>query len=147
MSLNSNLFYWIFIGCILSVISLEIPRSIVDETTKECLDKLGYDEKKLMTMFDEKFHVIYPHEVTTNVMECYLGKVHMFKENGEHNRDVIIENLVKFIPQFLKDKINEEKATGISKKLYNTCTGENSVQKIAIMHNCVMDNLERVATS
>ncbi|KAB0793811.1 hypothetical protein PPYR_13431 [Photinus pyralis] len=140
----------LFIACFASVRSIEIPDGLIDETAAACMKETNVDKAKLSEMFDDDFHMKYPHDVTSKFMECAVGKVDYFHEDGGFNKDVITKDLAKSLPNFVADKIDNEKAAEMAKEIYHECgtpKGENSIEKVANFHNCVMVELKKKKTA
>ncbi|KAB0803625.1 hypothetical protein PPYR_00595 [Photinus pyralis] len=142
--------FCLLIGCLALAKSIEVPDALIDETLSACMKETDIDKAKLSEMFDDDFHIKYPHDVTSKIVECGLGKVHFFNEDGGFNSKFVTEDLAKSLPVFVTDEIDAKKADELAKEIYHECStpkGENLVEKMANFHNCVMVELKKKTTA
>ncbi|KAB0793812.1 hypothetical protein PPYR_13432 [Photinus pyralis] len=140
----------LYIACLVLVKTIEIPDALIDEVAAACMKEKNFDKAKLSEMFDDEFHMKYPHDVTSKFMDCALGKVDFFQEDGAFNREVLTKDLAKALPNFLSDKIDDKKAAELANEIYHDCSvpkGESAVEKVANFHNCMIVELKKKATA
>ncbi|KAK4883755.1 hypothetical protein RN001_000026 [Aquatica leii] len=136
-------FYCVLLFCCTRALSAEIPDDLLDKPILECLEKTNMDKLFFKNSFDKKFHLVKGDAKLAESLECLGKSKKLINEDGKLNHDNIHNHTVNIlIPLTNTNGDKDQMATKVTNECINV-SGDSYSDRIANLHNCIVDALAK----